>query len=46
MRAAIALYALRFGGWLLAKATRRFVHLIVEIYDADDLLTLERDYNP
>ena len=45
MRAALALYALRFGGWLLAKASGYRVAVTVDLYDENDT-TLWRTYEP
>jgi hypothetical protein len=33
MRSALALYALRFGGWLLARASGLEVDVTVDLYD-------------
>ena len=43
MRAALALYALRFGGWLLARGTGAPVLLTVEVHGAE-ITTLRRAY--
>lgn len=53
MRAALALYALRFGGWLLAKVNSGAVVLTVDLYPRDsasaddfgDITTLTRSYS-
>lgn len=45
MRAALALYALRFGGWLLAKVSGYRVAVTVDFYDPEDT-TLWRVYEP
>lgn len=52
MRGALALYALRFGGWLLAKTSGSRVYMAVHVYDLNDRLgdhpavSISRQYVP
>ena len=53
LRGKVALYALRFGGWLVAKSTGAHVVLHVEFYEEQPIgsfegpeLTLVRRYEP
>lgn len=43
MRSALALYALRFGGWLLSRGARVPVTLTVDLFD-EHSTTLTRSY--
>lgn len=47
MRATLAIYAIRFGGWLLAKATGSHVYVGVDVCDDPAYgpeIHLEREY--
>jgi hypothetical protein len=39
MRATLALFAIRFGGWLLAKAAGQPIVICIEIWDEEEGLS-------